>query len=171
MIDQKLEAIRRMMANPVLPKPKEPRKEKPAPVKKDHSASLMRLEATIEERRAERERIDQARRERAEKAANLVREKADKKRADKTLAAEQRRQPKANKERQKLLHDQEDKRRLPTRVVDYSTMKTCPINEKTVIYIPLDQDPEEARKNWLEKNAKLVVKKGDSPEMPPTYEF
>lgn len=45
----------------------------------------------------------------------------------------------------------EERQSFKTRVVDYSQMQSVKINSKTTIYIKLDQDPEEARNNYLNR--------------------
>lgn len=68
------------------------------------------------------------------------------------LRQEEKRIAKANKERRRLEFESEDRRRIPTRVINHAELIPVKIDAKTTIYIKSGQDPAEAKKKFLNRH-------------------
>jgi|GEM_PF-1823362 len=94
----------------------------------------------------------------AEKAAEAKRNKA--------IKEQQVRMAKAAKERQRLVEEEESKKKFKTRPIDLSEMISLRIDAKTTVFIRPDQDPEAVRQKYLRN------KPADKYEgLPPVYQF
>jgi hypothetical protein len=65
----------------------------------------------------------------------------------------EKREASAMKERIRIQNEFEDKRVLPTRVIDHRALIPVKIDAKTTIYIKPGRDPIEARRNFMQKHS------------------
>ncbi len=87
----------------------------------------------------------------------------------KVLQIELKRQARADKERKRILNDQEDKRKLPTRQIDYSQLIPLRIDHRTVVYIKPTQDPEKVMAKYGAKAKEDFINAFG--HKPPEYQF
>lgn len=69
------------------------------------------------------------------------------------LRQKEKREASAMKERIRIQNEVEDKRVLPTRVIDHRALVPVKIDAKTTIYIKPGRDPIEARRNFMQKHS------------------
>lgn len=75
----------------------------------------------------------------------------------------EKREASALKERIRIQNEEENKRVLPTRVINHKELVAVKIDAKTTIYIKPGTDPIQTRKNFIEKHS---MAKADPDEMP-----